>query len=75
MLRQFPYYLNGTDPLILPKIFIFLSCHEKAHDKRHWFSEAVLLKMVQSWSWERQTAVNKIIVKTYIHHLEESEKH
>ena len=26
------YYLNVTDPLIIPLIFIFLSCREKAHD-------------------------------------------
>ena len=25
-LRQLPYYLSVTDPLIIPEIFIFLSC-------------------------------------------------
>ena len=27
-------YSNVTDPLIIPLIFIFLSCHEKAQDNR-----------------------------------------
>ena len=27
-------YLNVTNPLIIPLIFIFLSCREKAHDNR-----------------------------------------
>ena len=28
------YYLNVTDPLIIPLIFIFLSYLEKAHDNK-----------------------------------------
>ena len=31
LLRLLSYYLNVTDPLIIPWIFIFLSC-EKAHE-------------------------------------------
>ena len=35
------YYLNVTDPdpLIIPLIFIFLSCHENAHDNKVFSSE------------------------------------
>ena len=28
-LRQLSYFVNVTDPLIIPMILIFLSCHEK----------------------------------------------
>ena len=31
VLRQLSYYLNITDPLIIPLSFTFLFCHEKAH--------------------------------------------
>ena len=33
-LRQLPYFLNVTDPLIIPVILIFFSCHENAHDNK-----------------------------------------
>ena len=34
VLRQLSYYLNLSDPLIIPLIFIFLSYHEKANDNK-----------------------------------------
>ena len=34
VLRWLSYYFNGTDPLIIPTIFIFLSCRGKAHDNK-----------------------------------------
>ena len=33
------YCLNVTDSLIIPVIFIFLSCHEKAHDNKEFSRE------------------------------------
>ena len=30
MLRQLSFNLNVKDPLIIPSVLIFLSCHEKA---------------------------------------------
>ena len=32
-------YLNVTDPLIIPMIFIFLFCCEKAHDNKEFNHE------------------------------------
>ena len=32
-------YSNVTDPLIIPLIFFFLSCREKAHDKKEFSRE------------------------------------
>ena len=32
-------YLNVTDSLITAMVFIFLSCHEKAHDKKEFSCE------------------------------------
>ena len=29
--REFSYYFNINDPLIIPLVFIFLSCCEKTH--------------------------------------------
>ena len=34
VLRSLSYYLNVTDPLIIPMNFIFLSCREKVHDNK-----------------------------------------
>ena len=34
VLRSLSYYLNVTDPLIIPVNFIFLSCREKVHDNK-----------------------------------------
>ena len=31
---QLSYYLNVKDPLMIPLIFIFLSCCDKAHDNK-----------------------------------------
>ena len=39
MLRQLSYYLNITGPLIIPFIFIFLSCREKALDNKEFSRE------------------------------------
>ena len=39
MLRLLPHYLNVADPLIIPMIFIFLSCREKAHDEKEFGRE------------------------------------
>ena len=39
VLRQLSYYLNVTDPLIIPMIQIFLSCHEEAHDNKEFGQE------------------------------------
>ena len=36
---NFISYLNVTDPLIIPSIFIFLSCREKAHDNKEFSCE------------------------------------
>ena len=33
------YYLNVTDSLIIPMIFIFLSCSGKAHDNKEFSRE------------------------------------
>ena len=33
------FYLNGTDPLIIPLVFIFLPCREKAHDSNEFCRE------------------------------------
>ena len=38
-LRQLSYFVNVTDPLIIPMILIFLSCHEKAHDNKEFNHE------------------------------------
>ena len=38
-LRQLLYFVNVTDPLIIPMILIFLSCHEKAHDNKEFNHE------------------------------------
>ena len=32
-------YLNGVDQMIVPMIFIFLSCREKAHDNKDFHRE------------------------------------
>ena len=39
MLRLLPHYLNVADPTIIPMIFIFLSCCEKAHDEKEFGRE------------------------------------
>ena len=39
VLRKLSYYSNVTDPLIIPMIFTFLSCHEKAHDNKEFSQE------------------------------------
>ena len=43
ILRSLSYYLNVTDPLInpliIPLIFVFLSCCEKAHDSKEFSRE------------------------------------
>ena len=39
MLRLLPHYLNVADPLIIPMIFIFLSCREEAHDGKEFGRE------------------------------------
>ena len=36
---RFEYYQNVTDPLIIPLIFIFLLCREKAHDNKEFSHE------------------------------------
>ena len=36
---QLSYYLNVTDALIIPLIFMFLSCHKKAHDNKEFSQE------------------------------------
>ena len=33
------YYSNTKEPLIVPLIFIFLSCREKAHDNKEFSLE------------------------------------
>ena len=33
-IASFYLLVTDLDPLIIPLIFIFLSCHEKAHDKK-----------------------------------------
>ena len=33
------FYLNVTDPLIIPLVFIFLPCREKAHDSNEFCRE------------------------------------
>ena len=33
------YYSNTREPLIIPLIFIFLSCREKAHDNKEFSFE------------------------------------
>ena len=47
VLRPLSYYLNVTDPFIVPMIFTFLSCHEKAHDNKE-FSGKVLKPRCES---------------------------
>ena len=39
LLRQLSYYLNVTDPLVIPIIFIFISFFEKAHDNKEFSRE------------------------------------
>ena len=39
VLREFSYYFNINDPLIIALIFIFLSCCEKAHVKKEFSRE------------------------------------
>ena len=39
VLRQLLYNLNVTDTLIIPFIFIFLSCREKAHNNKEFRRE------------------------------------
>ena len=39
VLWQLSYYLNVTDPLIIPLIFLLLSCREKAHDNKEFSHE------------------------------------
>ena len=39
VLRQLSYYLNFAGPLIIPMIFIFVSCREKAHDNKEFSRE------------------------------------
>ena len=36
---NYSYYLDVTNPLIIPMIFIFLSCREKAHDNKEFCRE------------------------------------
>ena len=36
---RFEYYVNVTDPVIISLIFIFLLCHEKAHDNKEFSRE------------------------------------
>ena len=39
VLNNFSCCLNVTDPLIIPVIYIFLSCCEKAHDNKEFSHE------------------------------------
>ena len=39
ILKSLSYYLNVTDPLIIPMIFVFLSCREKAIDNKEFSCE------------------------------------
>ena len=36
---DFSYYLNVTDPFIIPWFFIFLSCRKKARDNKEFCRE------------------------------------
>ena len=57
MLRRLSYYLNVTDPLIIPIIFIFLSCGQKANNS---------VVKIQNLVTYRYVYVNVIYYETWV---------
>ena len=51
MLRLLSHYLNVTDALLIPVIFIFLYCCKKAHDNKEFSQKKIENLVVNFESW------------------------
>ena len=58
IVQSWKCYLSDTNPLVIPMIFIFLSCRKKAHDNKEFGREVSKLRC-ESRAVKKNPGVNK----------------